>query len=261
MELGDAIDGRMALLRLKSRFDELYDVSDPGTFEQAMRAAVQEIRVSEQAAAFYLKFSFEHIDKTARLTTPLTFDEETALSQRRELQSTSDSVSLHAKMLEHSKEARKALTAQRESNLKALLREVEFHRLRASGPAAPREVLLNASFKIIGNNKVGILETPDVKARVVGHLRPEAVFLVSEVKPRINRKFLRLADGRGWVAECSRKDAQKVVAEELRAARLMIKDKDVPVDEDSDGVMGSGSDGNASSSSSSSPSSDSEGDE
>ncbi|CAK0831083.1 unnamed protein product [Prorocentrum cordatum] len=67
---------------------------------------------------------------------------------------------------------------------------------------------------------VGVLESPDVLAKVTGHLSPGQTFFVGEELRHHGperRTFLKLAVGSGWVPECSRKEPLKVVVERLSA--------------------------------------------
>jgi len=71
-------------------------------------------------------------------------------------------------------------------------------------------------FIVTSKSKVGLLPTPDVNARVSAYLAPSSVFVVLREwhDSVMGRRYLKLAHGRGWVAECSRKDPmRRVVAE------------------------------------------------
>ncbi|CAE8643060.1 unnamed protein product [Polarella glacialis] len=81
-QLEEAIDSRMALLQLKSGVSER--TAQGASLDDALRAAVAEIRSLEQNTVFYLMFSFEFkLSNGKRLTTPVTIDVETMLSDRR----------------------------------------------------------------------------------------------------------------------------------------------------------------------------------
>jgi hypothetical protein len=67
-------------------------------------------------------------------------------------------------------------------------------------------------YRVVSTKRVRILRRPDVTAEVVAHLATGAVFdVVMERKDSDGRKYWRLANGRGLVPECSRKDPRKVV--------------------------------------------------
>jgi len=71
--------------------------------------------------------------------------------------------------------------------------------------------------KIISLNKVGVLALPDVaNAKVVQHVMPDDVFeITDDMTKEDGRKYWRLKTIKGWLPQCSRKDATKVICQEL----------------------------------------------
>lgn len=66
--------------------------------------------------------------------------------------------------------------------------------------------------RVISRRKVAILAEPAVDAEVIDYLDPEMSFwAVAQVVPADTRTYYQLADNRGWVPECSRKDMNKPV--------------------------------------------------
>ena len=73
-------------------------------------------------------------------------------------------------------------------------------------------------FAITNNKKVGILKEGNVNSDVVGYLEPGTEFAVAgaSMDERDGRRYLKLADGSGWVPTHSRKDANKLLVQEVR---------------------------------------------
>mmetsp|Transcript_54552 Transcript_54552/g.127521 ORF Transcript_54552/g.127521 Transcript_54552/m.127521 type:complete len:718 (+) Transcript_54552:84-2237(+) len=67
--------------------------------------------------------------------------------------------------------------------------------------------------KVVSDKKVGILKQPALDAEVKEYAQAGAVFDAKgfEKVGEDEKLFWQLADGRGWVAQCSRKDTQKMV--------------------------------------------------
>jgi len=62
--------------------------------------------------------------------------------------------------------------------------------------------------------RLGILQVPSAgDEEPLQHLEPGAVFLAARVAVVAGRRYLQRADGSGWIPECSRKDASRVVVE------------------------------------------------
>jgi len=71
-------------------------------------------------------------------------------------------------------------------------------------------------FVVCNEKKVGLLPKPDSEAQVTGYLRPQEVFSASqETLDPSGKRFLLLADFRGWIPECSRKDPNKKIVQEV----------------------------------------------
>eukprot|EP00746_Dinoflagellata_sp_MGD_P155836 gnl/MRDRNA2_/MRDRNA2_85576_c2_seq4.p1 gnl/MRDRNA2_/MRDRNA2_85576_c2~~gnl/MRDRNA2_/MRDRNA2_85576_c2_seq4.p1 ORF type:complete len:161 (+),score=39.06 gnl/MRDRNA2_/MRDRNA2_85576_c2_seq4:112-594(+) len=72
-------------------------------------------------------------------------------------------------------------------------------------------------YRIKAKKQVGILESPNVKANVVGHLQPkEEFFTCGKIASRSDgREYVRLADGKGWVSNRSRRKFTRFVIEKV----------------------------------------------
>lgn len=68
-----------------------------------------------------------------------------------------------------------------------------------------------------GSRRLGILSTPDIDTEPVNHIQPGTEFSITRVAVVDGRRYLQLADGRGWVPECSRKDSSRIVVEPLES--------------------------------------------
>lgn len=74
-------------------------------------------------------------------------------------------------------------------------------------------------FSVISDKKVGVLPKPDSSADASAYLAPGGIFVVVEEcnENSDNRTYVRLANGHGWVATCSRKDPTKPVIAEVKS--------------------------------------------
>lgn len=76
-------------------------------------------------------------------------------------------------------------------------------------------------FLVTSDKKVGVLPEPDVRADVVSYLIADRMFFVSSTYDSEvdGRRYLRLSNNSGWVAESSRKDPHKLVTREVQLFR------------------------------------------
>jgi len=92
--------------------------------------------------------------------------------------------------------------------------------IAASPQTLPQKpAALRLSFIVVGK-KLGIRDCPSINsdAREAGYLSSGVAFEVSEVRDgEDGRKYLKLADGRGWVYDRSAKDFDKVVVQQMSA--------------------------------------------
>jgi len=81
---------------------------------------------------------------------------------------------------------------------------------------------------IVGENKARILRSPDFASEPTEeYLVPGTEFGVREELVNGERKFLCLEDGRGFVSDHSRKDAERVVAKRLAQDASFFVGQDV----------------------------------
>ena len=81
------------------------------------------------------------------------------------------------------------------------------------------------SFRVLSNKRpLGVLQIPNVQDTPTSHLRPGDTFEVDgELRDAdTGRKYFKLADGKGWVPECSRRDRMRVVIAEEGAHRTVV---------------------------------------
>lgn len=82
MELAEAIDARIALLRIKDRVSEMQAKQRCG-FSEAVHTAVTEVRSLEQNSVFYISFIYDYrLANGKRYITPTSHDVEEALRDR-----------------------------------------------------------------------------------------------------------------------------------------------------------------------------------
>jgi len=222
-ELTDAIEGRIALASIKEMVTRRQ--ADGETFDDSMRAAVKEVRVSMQASAFYLGFQYElrtGTGKGTRFTTPKVVDLDVALLQRQTLLDlvkartpSQQIVSAHKGMLEESREKKRAQDKSKNEFIKTLCRKARVELARRGGHAAAVQTKL---VKVVGTNKVAILMLPDVDADVSGYLKSGSEHAVSIEHISGGRRYFQLASGEGWVPEYSRKNITKKIIEHASGA-------------------------------------------
>lgn len=252
-DLAEAVDGRIALVKLKMRVNELR--AQGQGFDDACRIAVKEIRSSEQVSAFFMYFSFEYKPKggTKRYTTPRVVDLDEALRDRAEFLAMGSDVSAvdsaHHEMMKRVQAQRKHRSLQREQLERDLFKQVQelLAQKIVTLPIAPHK-----RFQVVGPRRLGVLGEPRLDAEVLRHLEAGETFFASRMAmlPGSQSKFYGgAAEKWGWVPEFSRKDpTRRVVIEVLQA----LEDGET---EDEMGSNSGSDDGGGGSSSSSSSSS------
>lgn len=89
----------------------------------------------------------------------------------------------------------------------------------------PDDVLQRGEFMVVSDRRpVGVLPAPDVSTAPVTYLKPRERVATSghHLDPLDGRIYLRLADGRGWVAHCSRKDPTKLALANTSLAKDVV---------------------------------------
>lgn len=79
----------------------------------------------------------------------------------------------------------------------------------------PQDACACSTWRNVGGQRLEVLRTPSA-AEAECYLEPGAVFEAVRVAVVSGCRFLQLADGRGWVPECSREDSDCVLIEMLR---------------------------------------------
>lgn len=267
-QLEDALEARMAIGSLRQNLLKL--VEGGASIHDALRAEVPKLREKDQNSCFFLDFSFEYTrpKQKIRLTTPKNVDLDQALEHAQTLLTLEENKApesefkkKHGNMLLQMKQQRTRTLADR-VNVMARLLKATSAELTKRGLDLPGEGAASSSndapapppmqikkFKVTSSNKVGILPRPDPNCTATSYMKPGAMFDVSIVHISGGQKFFSLSDGSGWLPQCSRKDASRIVVEQIDSVfdRAAILD-DTAYGMDSD-------DGKSSSSSSSSSSS------
>eukprot|EP00927_Polykrikos_kofoidii_P069073 TRINITY_DN6446_c0_g7_i1.p1 TRINITY_DN6446_c0_g7~~TRINITY_DN6446_c0_g7_i1.p1 ORF type:complete len:764 (-),score=153.33 TRINITY_DN6446_c0_g7_i1:167-2458(-) len=215
-DLEEAIDARIALLRIKTRTTELQGQPDT-SFDDAVSVAVEEVQAEEQLA--FLKFSFEVVKgprgnkDSLRLTTPLTSSLEESLLHRRELLDMWEAKTDLQKIKAAHKDQKDKLIASRKDFIAARPQSLVDLRRSIERCLADRRQGVSGSrdWQVVAPNKMAILREPSMAAKVIGYLYSGCVFMVARGCIVDERLFLKLYGRAGWVCEKSRKDLSRNV--------------------------------------------------